>query len=154
VPVGVVMAASALTLLIAALIGPRLAGVLIAVLAPPEPPVPEAVTLLSHKNLAYGVDDWVYETTQDACQLVTFFEAEGAQCPVRPPSCGGSVDDDFIARCFADVAFSSFVMRWRFELPLRSVGGGALRFTLGREVSWLGALPPENSPTVIERSGE
>jgi hypothetical protein len=130
-----------------ALIGPRLVGILFAIMAPPEPPVPGNIRLLGYSREAYGTDTWQYDTQADVCELVTFYLAQGGICPVIPPRCAlnssSSQSDDFIAQCSGDIDFSIFAMRWGFDVPVRSAPGPDLRFQVTRKIFWTGDLPPQ-----------
>jgi hypothetical protein len=132
-------------LLVALLVGPRVVGVLLGIVAPPVPPLPQNVSELAYTSEAHGVDHWVYRSDDDFCHLVEFYQTRATTCPVIPRECGGSgtTHPDLLAACYGDVDFSIFAMRWTFEVPVRTVGGQGLRFELARDVSWLGALPPE-----------
>ncbi|MBZ0299234.1 MAG: hypothetical protein K8J31_05830 [Anaerolineae bacterium] len=139
-------------LIVVALIGPRLIGVLLAVISPPEPPLPPDVHLLDYSRETYGDDTWIYGTEQDTCDLVAFFRQQGALCPLVPLRCAQGEQErvqsqdtkDLVALCEANVEFSIFAMHWRFEVPLRSAPGPMLEFTLSRRVFWTGLLPPES----------
>ncbi len=136
-----------IALIFIALTGPRLVGILFAMMAPPEPPVPENVRLLSYNRQSYGIDTWEYDTEADVCQVITFYREQGAVCPVMPPRCAPDSNPeqsvDHIAICNGDVEFSIFAMRWRFSVPLRTVPGPRLRFEVAREIYWTGDLPPQ-----------
>ena len=137
-------------LVVVVLVGPRVIGVLFAVMSPPEPPVPGGVRLLAYTRQVYGVDTWTYDIEQDVCQLVTFYQDQGGQCPVMPPRClpdgqsAGSLQhsNDYVAVCSGDMKFSIFAMRWRFTVPVKSIGSPRVQFDLDRGISWTGDLPP------------
>jgi hypothetical protein len=134
-------------LIFIAITGPRLVGILFAIMAPPEPPVPENARLLGYNRQVYGIDTWDYDTPDDVCQLVTFYTEQGGVCPVMPPRCASESDrlqssDDFIAICNGEMDFSIFALRWRFDVPVRSVSGPRVRFQVSREVFWLDDLRP------------
>ena len=145
-PIGLALIAAGAALLFAVVVGPRLIGLLFGIISPPLPPLPDGVTQVSYEQSAYGVDQWTYTTEGSICELVTFFESQGGQCPILPPSCQTGtpeVDKDFLARCYGDVEFAAFMMRWRLEIPHRASSRSALRFELSRQISWTGDLPPE-----------
>ena len=145
----IVLIAGALALLFAALVGPRLIGVLLALAAPPEPPLPDEIplTLESHQNLTHGVDEWVYVAGQNVCEIVNFYERQDGQCPIVPPQCAEAsasdltMPDEDAAFCYGDVEFSVFAMRWRFRVASDDVADRSTRFHLMRVVSWTGSLP-------------
>ena len=146
----VALALALVALVVVAVFGPRLIGILFAVMAPPEPPVPGGVRLLAYNRQVYGVDRWTYDIDQDVCQLVTFYQDQGGQCPVMPPRCLTEGQDasslqqsnDYVAVCSGETKFSIFAMRWRFTVPVKSIGSSRVQFDLNRGVSWTGDLPP------------
>jgi hypothetical protein len=147
-PLFLALVAAGVALLIAVVAGPRLVGLLFGIASPPTPPVPEGVTQVGYEQLAYGVDRWTYTTEGNICELISYYESHEGQCPILPPSCQSgspSVDKDLLARCYGDVEFSAFMMRWRLEVPHRAGNAPGVRFELSRQISWMGDLPPEAS---------
>jgi hypothetical protein len=140
VPVLGALLAGLVAVIFVALIGPRLVGILFAIIAPPEPPVPANVRLLGYSREVYGTDTWRYDTGADVCELVTFYMEQGGICPVMPPRCSadssGGQSDDFIAQCSGEMDFSIFSMRWGFNVPVRTAPGNTLRFEVTREIFW------------------
>lgn len=130
-----------------AVTGPRLVGILFAIISPPEPPVPEGVRLLGYSRQAWGTDIWDFDTQADLCDVTAFYVEQGGVCPILPPRCAPESETgqsaDFVAVCTGDMEFSIFALRWRFEVPLRSAPGPRVRFSLGREIFWTGDLPPQ-----------
>ena len=147
IPLLAALLAGLVAVIFIALIGPRLVGILFAIISPPEPPVPDSIRLLGYYRDVYGTDTWQYDTGADVCELVTFYMEQGGICPVMPPRCSadssGSQSDDFIARCSGELDFSIFAMRWGFDVPLRTAPGGTLRFEVTREIFWTGDVPPQ-----------
>ena len=144
-PLGLALIAGGVVLGLAILIGPRVAGIFLGIVAPPTPPVPLNSNQISYTSESYGIDRWRYQSDDDLCQLVSYYQSQADQCPVIPPECGGSnkPDPDYLAACYGDTEFSIFAMRWGFSIPYRSTGGQGLQFDVSRDVSWLGGLPPE-----------
>lgn len=125
-------------------IGVQLVAIIYGLVFPPEAPLPPDVVQLEHDNLAYGVDEWVYGTPFTACSVVAFFTQEGGTCTITPGQCGtpGTVPQgqstQNVATCRAVVHFSIFTMEWE-----TTIAGGyrselQTRFTLRREVFWVG----------------
>jgi hypothetical protein len=142
----------AVILVLALVIGTQVIGVLVAILAPPEPPVPADAQQLSHSSQEQGVDEWVYGSDTNACEIVNFYRENNGVCVVDPVWC---FDDQNlapragsgwqpVATCSADVTFSIFVMRWYAEISAGHADGGQTHIELSREISWSGSLPPEN----------
>lgn len=140
-------------LVFVALVGPGLVGALLAIMAPPEPPVPPDSRLLRYTRETYGVDTWTYDTDQDVCALIGFFQQRGGNCSIVPPRCAANPangreieqSDDLIASCSGDMEFSIFAMRWEFEIPVRSAPGPQTQFDLSRRVFWTGPPPVSDS---------
>jgi len=146
----VVLIAGVLALVFAVLVGPRSIGILLALAAPPDPPLPDDtdLALVSHENLAHGVDEWVYTTGQEVCAVVRFYYERDGQCPIVPSQCSLSPDDNdqddaSSAFCHGDVDFSIFSARWRFRVFPDDILTGTMRFRLSRVVSWTGSFPAE-----------
>jgi len=132
-------------LLFAATVGAQAVGVLAAIAAPPEPPVPGGAALTAHSSAAHGVDVWEYSMDLAPCDTVTFYQAQGGNCAVRAGWCDGDdpgVLEIDVARCVGDAAFSAFALRWRAEIAA-GAQPNTTWLTLEREVSWMGGLPPE-----------
>lgn len=127
-------------------IGTNVLSVLYAIIAPPLPPLPPNMEQVSHESPAYGVDNWKYSTTQDACELVKYVQDNGGVCVVAPMTCGEFRDEGsgnsslaLVARCSGDMAFSIFNEQW-WSLIMRQASGTA-SFELRREVFWIGIGP-------------
>jgi hypothetical protein len=130
-------------------VGVQLFGVLYPIVFPPAPPLPAGVVEVSHTSSDYGVDEWLYTTTEPACRIVQFYADHGAQC-LFVPECdvavgpGLSSDSQSAARnvnrCVAEEKVSIFAMRWQVVI---GVGANMLtQFRLQREVYWTGSVPP------------
>lgn len=137
-----------------AVIGFQAFGILYSIVFPPKPPIPENVTEMRHTNIDYGVDDWVYGTEQDACQIVRFYRIQGAECQIIANICGGNnfeftmqTAGQHVATCIGTQDFSIFAMRWEANI---STGYNNLntptQFSLTREVFWTGDVPPALNP--------
>ncbi len=135
-------------LLLALVIGTQVIGVLYAMAFPPSPPLPDNVTLVSHVNPSYGVDDWVYQSSGDPCSLAVFYEAAGASCEVSLLWCDGADyttvyrANQHVARCYGTTPFSIFTMHWQVLIASGNDSSSPSEFRLRREVSWVGSPSP------------
>jgi hypothetical protein len=123
-------------------------GVLYGLVFPASPPLPEGVTELERVNEAYGVDEWVYSSSQDACSVVRFYQDNGGSCQIAPNTCDAGVVESIppapgtnVAQCQGDVTFSIFAMRWHSNIATGYRDGDPTRFRLSREVFWTGESP-------------
>ena len=109
------------------------------------------MTEISHDNLAYGVDEWVYGTTQDACQIVEFFQHQGASCNIAPGACSetgfvpASSSTQNIGTCGGEDDFSIFLMRWEAVITTGYRSEHSTRFHMEREVLWSSNIPISTS---------
>lgn len=142
--------AVAVALVTAFFVGVQVISVLSAILFPPTPPVVANATLISTTNHDYGVDDWVYETEVDACDVAAFYLEMGGVCRFPPATCGEITFEipqynQHVARCIGDVEFSIFAMRWRALISTGDRNGSATVFRISREIYWTGAIPPSTA---------
>ena len=109
----------AVVLVLALVIGTQVIGVLVAILSPPEPPLPADAQQLSHISQEQGIDEWEYGSETNACEVINFYQENDGICQVDPVWC---FDDQNlapragsgwqpVATCSADVPFSIFAMR-------------------------------------------
>jgi hypothetical protein len=142
----------AVILVLTLVIGTQVIGVLVAILSPPEPPLPAGAQQLSHITQEQGIDEWVYASDRNACEVVNFYRENAGICEVDPvwcfddqnlaPRAGGGWQP--VATCSAESPFSIFAMRWRAKISAGHADGGQTHVEISREISWSGALPPEN----------
>lgn len=132
----------AIVLVVAAIIGIQLLTIIYALLFPPDAPLPADVVEISHENLAYGVDKWLYGTSMDGCALVEFYLTHGGECVVAPGVCGTSGFENVspgqqsIATCDGQVGFSIFSMHWSANIASGYSIEPITRFNLEQEISW------------------
>jgi len=147
----------AVAVLLAVVIGSQVIGVLYAIFFPPVTPLPEQVTLVSHTSADYGVDDWLYSSTDPACDIVRFYQDNGAQCRVAPLYCTGEGQASVVVpnertqnvgRCEVTQTFSIFALRYEVIVATGSNSDQASQFRLNREIYWTGAVPPYNPPSL------
>lgn len=123
-------------------------GVLYGLVFPANAPVPQNVKELEHTSEAYGVDQWLYGSSEDACVIVRYYENNGGTCNVAPDMCSSGFlrEGPFspatnVAQCSGDVMFSIFAMRWRTNIATGYRDEYPTHFQLEREVYWTGILP-------------
>ena len=148
-----------LALVFAAFVGTQVLGVLMAILLPPPPPTPPNLIEATHSSAAYGVDEWLYETTASPCEVVRFYqEQEQSQpdegtCSIAPLWCGDDRSSDqslsgaqtegqHVARCQGITRFSLFAMRWQAIISTADTPDYQTEFRLVREIFWTGDVPP------------
>lgn len=135
---------AAMGLLVAAYIGVQLFVIVYGLVFPPDAPVPDGSTLIEHENFAYGVDEWLYGTQVNPCDVVTFYLESDANCRVSPGQCGIGITDPVgqsvqnVATCSGNTSFSIFDMGWEVTIAAGYRTGDPTRFRLRREVFWIG----------------
>src|SRR5689334_19588636 len=78
----------AVAIILAVIIGTQVLGVLYVIVFPPAPPLPGDVTLMSHTSTDYGVDEWLYDSHQRVCDVLTYYVNSGGECRIAPFECG------------------------------------------------------------------
>jgi len=134
-------------LLLAVYVGTNVLSVLFAVINPPLPPIPPNLTQVSHTSEAYGVDQWKYVSTGDACTLVKYVIDNGGSCRIVPLGCGenraidpnAAVENTIVARCDGKMAFSIFNEQWWSLITYTKANQPQIE--INREVYWLGTGP-------------
>jgi hypothetical protein len=145
------LALGAAALALAVFVATQVIGVLFAIVSPAAAPLPPDVTELRHENTTYGVDDWLYGTDHDACEILEFYRENGGTCQAAPFMCGEDVVLDVtsagqnVGSCSADVEFSIFSMRWEVNIATGYRSDGVTQFRLSREVFWFGSPPPRSA---------
>lgn len=157
VPVKVIVM-GLIAIVFAIVTGSQVIGVLYAIFFPPAAPLPDKVTLVSHTSKDYGTDDWLYTSSQTACDVVRFYESKEAECRVAPVWCadetsqitsdGSSTGGQNVARCIGTQNFSIFALRWEVVIATGSSKDQLTQFRLNREIFWTGAVPPYNPPSL------
>lgn len=142
-----ILASLAVALGAAFFVGVQVFGILFAILFPPMPPVLADANLVSSTNHDYGVDDWVYETDINACDVAAFYLEAGGTCRFPPATCSDITfvipqTNQHIARCIGDMEFSLFAMRWRALIATGDQSGAPTIFRISREIFWTGEIPP------------
>lgn len=142
-------------LLVFLVIGFQAFGILYSIVFPPSPPLPSDITEVRHTPVDHGVDEWVYQTEQDACGVVAFYIDIGGICQFPTGACENDAADDIrisssgehVATCVGESTFNMFAYRWEANIAdsYQSDAGGTV-FSLLREVFWTGAVPPRIDP--------
>jgi hypothetical protein len=143
----------AVVLILAVIIGTQVLGVLYVIVFPPAPPLPGDVTLLSHTNTDYGVDEWLYDSRQSTCDVLTYYVNSGGECRIAPFECGDTKSDNpditgannpgqNIARCVGESKISIFAMRWQAIIATGPSNDVPTEFRITREIFWSGEVPP------------
>lgn len=140
-----------LALGLAVVIGTQVIGVLYAIIAPPGVPVPPGeITQMSYENRAYGVDEWLYGTSQNPCAVLAFYQQGANECRIAPGICSGDVvrpqttfsPGDNVGQCSGTSTFSIFAQRWRVNIATGYPSDETpTRFRLSREIYWTGTVP-------------
>lgn len=144
------LAVAAAAVLLALYIGGQVIGVLYGIVLPPTPPLPRGSQLISHESTAYGVDYWRYHNPADACEVLSFYQANGGRCIVAPMQCASqtatayTIPDELVARCYGEVWFSVFSMQWMTIISRTQDADLVSRIDLEREVFWIGGPRPED----------
>lgn len=126
-------------------------GVLYGLVFIPDPPLPPNSDQANHSSEGYGFDEWLYHSSDDACQVARYFASNGGRCTYAPAVCdAGFLRDvtgtsDQIARCVGEQEFSIFAMRWTAEVLTSRSADIISQFRLNREVFWSGTLPPDRT---------
>ena len=148
---------AAVALLLAVVIGTQVLGVLYVIVFPPAPPLPGDVTLMSHINTDYGVDEWLYDSRQSACDVLTYYVNSGGACRMAPFQCSDTRTDDpsttgsttpgqNVARCVGESKVSIFAMRWQAIIATGPSADVPTEFRIVREIYWTGQVPPMPKP--------
>jgi hypothetical protein len=144
---------------LAVYIGLQVIGVLFSIASPPQPPRPENARQIDYTSTAYGVDEWIYTTQQDACEVTAYYESLGAMCSLIGNFCNAgrittrSASSQNVAQCSGELDFSIFATRWNAVIATGYGEETPTHFRLSREIFWTGNIPPTNfynrQPTAI-----
>ena len=142
-------------LLVFLVIGFQAFGILYSIVFPPKPPLPQNVTEVRHTPVDHGVDEWLYQTSDDACDIAQYYEQAGGVCHFPSESCNRQASDEIrfstsgehVATCIGVEQFNIFAYRWEANIAdSYQSEEGSTKFTLIREVFWTGAVPPRFDP--------
>jgi len=100
-------------------VGRNAFGILYGLLTPPTVPVPEGVEQIQHTTPAFGTDDWLYASSQDACQLTRYYLSQGASCRIAPEVCdtGAALTlraqpGESVSRCTGEIVSGEASLRY------------------------------------------
>jgi len=141
-------------LLVFLVIGFQAFGILYSIVFPPMPPLPQNMIEVRHTTVDHGVDEWLYQTDQNACDVVQYYQEAGGICHFPTgDACITSDETRFntsgqhIATCVGTEQFNMFVYRWEANIAdSYQSDAGSTKFTVLREVFWTGAVPPRLDP--------
>ena len=144
-PLRVAIGAGIVVLIAAALIISRVAGPLAGLLAPGDPPFFEPATLIEHRVLESGVDEWLFATAVSGCEVFEWYAARATLVSLNPSvDCAVSdidpTHDDVysIGYCQGSEPFGDFAADWEIYISDGyNDGDGRTRFLLAREVDWI-----------------
>jgi len=120
---------------------------LLGMIAPPLPPLPADVRLLSHQARGYGLDSWRY--AGPLCDSLAYYQASGAACTWERLCPSDESDLRFmpytpLGRCQGEQRFAAFAMRWRATFStLGESTASQVEIRLEREIFWNGELPAQ-----------
>ena len=154
-----VIGLAVVAIVIALVIGLQVFRALYGLVFPPDPPLPDEITELSHNNKGHGYDEWSYASPLNACELTTFYIEQGSNCVITEGMC---TDDRYqspgyslesAATCYGTATYSVFGLRWEVIISTKwSQDGDSTTFELERETLWAGPAPIATStlpPTPI-----
>lgn len=143
---GIILAA--VLVILAILIAIPVLGILYGVLFPPGPPTLESFEVSVHTSPSYGVDDWLYASSDDACRVVRYYQSAGADCRIAPVVCdAGMIQLEQprpgfnVARCTGTISWSIFQQRYFVNIAAGYDPATPTRIRLEREIFWMGTLP-------------
>jgi hypothetical protein len=137
---------------VTAVFGVRLFGVVWGLVFPPDAPRPDAIVELAHKSLANGVDEWRYQTPLSPCEVIAFYTDAGGACALTSTYCADDgpftppvYEQPYLAECTHVEPFSIFALRWLVTVDTTyNPRPQTTTFTLFSEVLWDGM--PESEP--------
>jgi len=138
---------SVVAVIFALFIGTQVIGVLYAIVYPAQPPLFSDSRELRHTSDSYGVDEWLYATDEDACEVLSFYQAEAETCRVSPNDCSSGLPNQNVARCTGEKSFSIFAMKWEVNISTGDRTSEKTIFSLSREIFWTGSIP-QSVPTL------
>lgn len=116
------------------LIALELFGVVGGLLFMADAPLPDNVQEISHRNLAYGADEWTYTTALSLDDLVRFYESHEGRCYEEQAVIG---PEQYVI-CVGTDEVSIFGMRWEMRAARFQ---RVTTFDLRRDMLWSGPAP-------------
>ncbi|GAB1421957.1 hypothetical protein MASR2M15_21590 [Anaerolineales bacterium] len=140
---------------VAILIAFPVISVLLAIIFPPMPPLPEQAQEVRYENFGYGVDDWLFDVADDACSSLAVYASSDGDCTIEEGICDASLrqsrftPDEHVGQCSGVINFSIFALRWDAVIANDDTEGHS-RLRLTREVFWTGSVPPRKMDSLID----
>lgn len=122
------------TVIVALVIALELFGIVGGLVFMADAPLPDDAQEVSHRNLAYGADEWLYRTRLTVDELVDFYESHGAMCREERAVIGP--ESHMI--CVGIDEVSVFGVRWEMQVERFQQ---VTTFDLRREMLWSGPAP-------------
>jgi hypothetical protein len=126
-------------------VGTQVFPTLLALLFPPEPPIPPGnVTLLERKTNAPGADEWFYGTDIPACSVYQNFEDRLGGCFIDPasgcdpkiPSMRVETVSYNVGKCYKVQTIGAYSVKWSITINTNYREPGTnTRFRIYREVT-------------------
>lgn len=132
-------------LVFAAIVIAQVASPLAGLLSPADPPVFAPATLIEHRNMGNGVDEWIYATEASGCQVYEWYQERADLCRPSPllncqtdETDPGQVGQYHIGYCQGSEPFGGFASDWEIYIADGyNEDGMRTRFNLAREVDWI-----------------
>lgn len=146
---GIALVIAVLAIIFGIVVGPRAVGVLYALSAPPDAPVPRGMQLLSQDDEVevHGVDSRVYGSHNlSVCEVVEYYREMDGRCRVEPDWCvEGAANtterySEPVAQCSGDMDFSIFTMRWSASVSAGDRQGQYAIVDVTRRIFWTGGF--------------
>ncbi len=145
IPLWLALVGGVAALVFAVVVIGQIASPLAGLLAPAEPPFFQPATLLEHRRIDNGVDEWLYATDAPGCEVYAWYQERAEFCRPSPGvTCvagdSGRVGDAeySIGYCQGSEPFGSFAADWEIYISDGyNEGDMRTRFLIAREVDWL-----------------
>jgi hypothetical protein len=144
-PVWIPLLALVAAFVVAMLVAIRICPTLTALVIPPDPPLPPvATTLKLHETKVVGVDEWVYSTDAEGCEVAQFYVARVGNCvydpdsgcngPSRAPG-GNPISPLHVVRCQGNQSFGLYRVDWTVYVTTGIPEGGRTSLRVIRTVA-------------------
>ena len=130
--------------LFAVFIGARICPTLYSVVLPPEPPLPDGQnTLLLHEAKGTGLDEYLYSTSQDGCNVAQYYKTLLTNCVYDPDAgCASNphtlplvnADGIYIGQCSGTQTVGAFHVRWTVYISTAYRENGLTHYRVIREI--------------------
>lgn len=113
-------------------------SILYGVIYPPDPPIFDHMTQVSHESEEHGVDTWRYLSDSTPDEIASFYRDQGANCQYRAPHTAYVADSSVGMTCDAITTFSIFSMNYEVVITPEKPDNVVI---VSREVYWIGSPP-------------